>query len=131
VAAIKVARHFDLGPDDVIATVATDGAAMYSSEWSRLVREHFGGRFDEVTAGEVFGRAVLGATTDHLLELDARGRDRVFNLGYYTWVEQQGVSIPEFTARRSQAFWTGLRAHLDSWDALIDEFNARVGLQAA
>jgi cysteine synthase len=131
VAAIKTARYYDLGPEDAVATVATDGAAMYASEWSRLIEEHFGGRFDEIAAAEIFGRAVLGAATDHLEELDARGRDRVFNLGYYTWVEQQGVSTPEFTARRHQAFWTGLRAHLDAWDALIDEFNARVGLRAA
>ena len=30
--AIKTAKHFDLGPEDVIVTVATDGAAMYDSE---------------------------------------------------------------------------------------------------
>ena len=29
-AAIKMAKHCDLGPDDVIVTVATDGAAMYA-----------------------------------------------------------------------------------------------------
>jgi cysteine synthase len=131
VAAIKTARYYDLGPDEAVATVATDGAGMYASEWPRLIQRHFGGRFDEIAAGEIFGRAVLGAATDHLIELDARSRERVFNLGYYTWVEQQGVSIPEFTARRSQAFWTGLRGHLDAWDALIDEFNTRAGVQAA
>jgi cysteine synthase len=131
VAAIKTARYFDLGPDQAVATVATDGAGMYVSEWPRLIARHFGGRFDEVTAAEIFGRAILGATTDHYLELDARGRERVFNLGYYTWVEQQGVTIEEFTARRAQAFWAGLQANLGAWDALIDEFNGRVGLRPA
>ena len=33
-------------------------------------------------------------------------RDRIFNLGYFTWVEQQGVPLDEFEARRDQAFWT-------------------------
>ncbi len=131
VASIKTARYFDLGPDEVVVTVATDGAGMYASEWPRLTAKHFRGRFDEVTAAEAFGRAVLGAATDHFLEMTARDRDRVFNLGYYTWVEQQGVGLAEFTARRDQAFWRGLRGCLDAWDALITEFNRRTGLAAA
>ena len=32
VAAIKVAKHLDYGPDDVVMTVATDSAALYGSE---------------------------------------------------------------------------------------------------
>ena len=32
VAAVKLAKYFDLGPDDVVLTVATDGAEMYGSE---------------------------------------------------------------------------------------------------
>jgi hypothetical protein len=131
VAAIKTARYYDLGPDEAVVTVATDGAGMYGSEWPRLTAKHFGGRFDEVTAAEAFGRGVLGAATDHYLEMTQRDRDRVFNLGYYTWVEQQGVSLDEFTARRDQAFWRGLRGYLDAWDALIEEFNRRTGLAAA
>ena len=31
-----------------------------------------------------------------------------------------------FEARRSQAFWRGLRRYLGVWDELIDDFNARV-----
>ena len=31
-AVIKMAKHRNLGPDDVIVPVATDGAAMYISE---------------------------------------------------------------------------------------------------
>ena len=27
--------------------------------------------------------------------LSDRGRDRVFNLGHYTWVEQQGVPLDD------------------------------------
>ena len=52
-------------------------------------------------------------------ELRARDRDRVFNLGYYTWVEQQGVSLAEFEARRHQSFWRGLRGLLPVWDEMI------------
>jgi cysteine synthase A len=52
----------------------------------------------------------------------------VFNLGYFTWVEQQGVSVEDFTARRSQRFWRDLRDQLPLWDSMIEELNARTGL---
>jgi cysteine synthase len=124
VAAVKVARYFDLGPADAIVTVATDGADLYRSEEEKAIRKYFPAGFDEVAAGEVFGQHMLGASTEHLLELDERARARIFNLGYYTWVEQQGITIDEFTMRRGQAFWRGLRQLLPTWDALIAEFNA-------
>ncbi len=124
--AIKTARYLDLGPDDVVLTVATDGAALYATEWARVERTRFAGGFDAINAGEVFAQHVLGASTDHLLELSTVDRTRIFNLGYYTWVEQQGVSIEEFTARRDPAFWVTLRRHVTVWDDLIREFNRRV-----
>ena len=68
--------------------------------------KYFPDGFDEVGAAEVFGEHLLGATTDHLRELTHEERERIFNLGYFTWVEQQGVSIEEFEARRDPAFWT-------------------------
>jgi cysteine synthase len=129
VAAVKVARHFDLGAEDIVLTVATDGAGMYASERVKAIAHRFGGRFDPLTAGEVFGQHVLGASTDHLLELSHLDRRRVFNLGYYTWVEQQGVGIAEFAVRRDQRFWKGLRELLPAWDAMIEEFNGRTGVR--
>jgi hypothetical protein len=127
VAAIKIAKYEGYGPDDVIATVATDGAAMYGTEIERILARDFDGAFDEVDAGQAFGRFVLGAGTDDLLELSRVDRDRIFNLGYFTWVEQQGVPLEEFEARRQPRFWTETRAILPVWDRLIEEFNARVG----
>jgi len=128
VAAIKAAKYFDMGPDDVILTVATDGAAMYGTEREKVVSRDFGGSFDLVSAGEVFGRNILGATTDHLLELSKVDRERTFNLGYFTWVEQQGVPLDEFEARRPQGFWREMRGIVPVWDQMIDEFNARTGV---
>jgi cysteine synthase len=127
-AAIKTAKYYGFGPDDVVLTVATDGAEMYGSERAKAMARRFPAGFDAVSAGEVFGQYLLGAGTDHLLELSAVDRARIFNLGYYTWVEQQGVSVAEFTARRSASFWTGLHAILPAWDAMIDEFNERTGV---
>jgi cysteine synthase len=127
-AAIKTAKHLGLGSQDVVLTVATDGAAMYGSEVERLATEHFPEGFDAVAAGEAFGRNILGTTTDNLLELTQRERERIFNLGYFTWVEQQGVELDEFVVRKDQQFWKGLRQLIPVWDGLIEEFNARTGV---
>jgi cysteine synthase len=129
--AIKVAKHFGLGPDDAIVTVATDGAAMYHSERDIAAAKYFDGTFDEIAAAEVYGEHLLGTTTDNLLELTHEERTRIFNLGYYTWVEQQGVSIEDFQARRDQAFWKSEQERVAGWDALIGELNARSGVLAA
>ena len=128
IGAIKVAKHQRLGALDAIVTVATDGAAMYGSERAMALAKHFPAGFDEVAAGEVFGEHILGATTDNLRELTSEERERIFNLGYFTWVEQQGVPIGEFLARRDPAFWRRTRGLVDEWDASIDEFNARTGV---
>ncbi len=125
-AAIKTAKLLRLGANDAIVTVATDGAAMYGTERAKAMAKHFPEGFDAVAAGETFGRHVLGQSTDDLLELGQRDRERIFNLGYFTWVEQQGVSIADFDARKDQSFWRGLRQHVVAWDRMIDEFNARV-----
>jgi cysteine synthase A len=125
VSAIMLAKHFDYGPDDVVMTVATDSAAMYGSEGESYVARRYPG-FDEVNAGEIFARHLEGVADDLVLELRYIDRKRVFNLGYYTWVEQQGVSVEDFESRRSQDFWQGLVDGIPVWDRLIQEFNAEV-----
>jgi cysteine synthase len=126
--AIKTAKHYGMGPDDVIVTVATDGASLYASEHELAMTRYFPDGFDEVAAAGVFGEHLLGAATDNLLELGQIDRERIFNLGYYTWVEQQGVSLDDFQVRRSQSFWSGLHEFVRDWDSLIDEFNAQTGV---
>lgn len=122
--AVKYAKHMGLGPKDAVLTVATDGAEMYATEAERTKGSLPGGRFDELAAAEIFGRHLLGAATDHVLELDRRERERIFNLGYYTWVEQQGVPLADFDARRDQGHWDSLMDLAPAWDGMIDEFNS-------
>jgi len=130
-AAIKTARQQHLGAGDVIVTVATDGAEMYATEIERIVaRDHPDG-FGAADAAAVRAEHLDGVTTDHMLECTRADRDRIFNLGYFTWVEQQGIPLDEFEARRSPDFWSGLRAMADVWDELIDAFNAEVGAVVA
>ena len=125
-AAIKVAKQQQLGPKDVLATVATDGAEMYLSEIARIVERDHRGSFDAAAAGEVRAAFLDGIDTANMLECTHEDRLRMFNLGYYTWVEQQGVPIEEFEARRSQDFWAETREIVHVWDGMISGFNARV-----
>jgi cysteine synthase len=126
VAAVKVAKHLDYGPDDVIMTVATDSAALYGSEMKSFSARRYPAGFDEVNAGEIFARHMEGITDDNVLELRHTDRKRIFNLGYYTWVEQQGVAVEDFDRRKDQDFWAQLVASIPAWDRLIEEFNAEV-----
>ena len=72
-------------------TVATDGAEMYKTERVRSRGRDFPAGFAEAEAAETFGALDARCGTDHLLETTSADRERIFNLGYYTWVEQQGV----------------------------------------
>src|SRR5438105_3057331 len=127
VAAIKVAKHLDFGADDVVVTVATDSALLYASEGRSFLARRCGGGLDEVNAGEIFSRHLEGIVDDHVLELTHVDRKRIFNLGYFTWVEQQKISLEDFERRRDQQFWHDLIKTIPQWDRLISEFNAEVG----
>ena len=126
-AAIKTAKRLGLGPDDLLVTVSTDSAALYGSERRKFAAAHYPRGFDAVDAGEIFGEHLKGVADNDLEELGHIGRTRIFNLGYYTWVEQQGTPLADFERRRGAHFWRGLRASLPRWDALIAEFNRTVG----
>ncbi len=125
-AAIKTAKLLGLGPDDAIITVATDGAALYPSERAKTIARRFNHSFGALDAAEVYGEHLATVTTDDMIDCTTRDRNRIFNLGYYTWVEQQGTPIKVFEARRSQDFWRGLHRYVPIWDEMITEFNARV-----
>ena len=129
-AAARAANELGLGPDDVVMTVATDGFEMYFSERERHLAERHGGSFDAGAARAVIDRHLApGAHSDdapHIEVLSDRGRDRIFNLGYYTWVEQQGIPLDDFETRRDQAFWESLRRLPRLWDDMINELNDEV-----
>ena len=129
VAAIKLAKHLDLRAE----RRAHDGrhrqrGALRQRSARPFVKRRYPDGFDEVNAGEIFGRHLEGVVDDHVLELRHIDRKRIFNLGYYTWVEQQGVSVEDFDRRKDQDFWRSLVATIPAWDRLIEEFNAEVGL---
>ena len=128
IGAIKTARRLGLGRDDAIVTVATDGSELYETEVEKAIAKRFGGTFDRAAADRALDQHFAGANTDHTLPLSPSDRDRIFNLGYFTWVEQQGVPLPEFERRRSQSFWRDLRPAIPIWDGLIRAFNSETGV---
>jgi hypothetical protein len=128
-AAIRTAKQLGLGTSEAVVTIATDGAAMYLTEVEKVLARDYPAGFGAVEAAEAFGQYVLGAGTDDLLELTPAERERIFNLGYFTWVEQQGVSFADFVARHDQAFWRDLRVSVPAWDDAIREMNGRAGVE--
>ncbi len=127
IASIKTAKTLGLGAQDALVTVATDGAAMYVSEKPKAVLKHFNGRFDGAQAAQTCDRHLQHASSEHVLVMGPEERNRIFNLGYFTWVEQRGVSLAAFEARREQSFWRDLHALLPAWDEMIAAFNRDTG----
>jgi hypothetical protein len=129
--AIKLAKRYRLGSDSVIITVATDGAELYASEVRRyLERRHNSGELSSETAAELVGAHLLGADTENMLEATHQERERIFNLGYFTWVEQQGITLADFDRRKHQAFWRRLQDLVPQWDEMITAFNRDSGMEA-
>jgi len=126
--AIKMARVYELGDEDLVLTVLTDSMELYGSRLQEMRGEH--GAYDERQAAAHFARYLLGESTDNTLDLRQADRRRIHNLKYYTWVEQQGRSYEEILAQREDpTYWTGVQAQVELIDALIEEFNGRVGLK--
>ncbi|WP_428120251.1 pyridoxal-phosphate dependent enzyme [Candidatus Poriferisodalis sp.] len=129
-AAARAANELGLGPDDVVMTVATDGFEMYYSERERHLVERHAGSFDAGAARSILEQHLApdahSEHAPHIEVLTERGRDRIFNLGYYTWVEQQGVPLEDFDVRRDQAFWDSLRGLPRLWDEMINDLNDEV-----
>ncbi len=125
--AIKFAKYFELDGHDVVMTILTDSMELYQSRIAEMRREY--GQYSDASAAADFARYLHGQSTDNMLELRYPDRRRVHNLKYFTWVEQQGKTYPEILSQWSQAdYWTEVQGQVGRIDALIEEFNADVGL---
>ena len=127
-AAVKTARAFELGPDDVLLTCFTDSAGLYRSRLAELTAAR--GPYTETDALVDLERYLLGCAADHLRELGYEGRKAIHNLKYFTWVEQQGKTVEALDALWSPSFWADLADRLPEWDEAIDAFNAETGVLA-
>lgn len=125
--AVKFAKYYELGANDVVLTVATDSMEMYTSRVHELREE--AGQFGPLDAAGMYQRYLLGTTIDYVQELSYRDRQRVHNLKYYTWVEQQGRTYEELQAQwYDDNYWQSIHGHVDEIDTLINAFNERTGL---
>ena len=124
---IKFAKYYELTENDVVATVATDSAAMYESRIKELDAKF--GAYDRLNAARDFGNHLEGVRTDNMKELTYEDRKRVHNLKYYTWVEQQGKTYEEINRQwYDEHYWTDMHAQVSKLDALIREFNEASGV---
>ena len=126
--AIKMAKYYELTEHDVVATVMTDSASMYSSRVRELQEED--GEYTREMAAVDFHTHILGEKTDNMLELTYQERKRVHNLKYYTWVEQQGKTSEELQSLwyDTAHTWDSVKADADRVDELIRQFNEDTGL---
>jgi hypothetical protein len=125
--AVKTARFFEMGPKDMLFTVATDSMELYGSRLEEERELH--GAYTETTAAVHHEKYLLGAAVDHMLELGHWDRKRIHNLKYFTWVEQQGKSVEELDAQwYNDDYWTSHFHAWEEWDRRIEAFNQRTGL---
>ena len=126
-AAVKTAKYYELGPDDVMVTVITDSMELYNSRVDDLVEAN--GPLSEIDAARYFAGSIEKQNYLNVLELTYYERLRVHNLKYFTWVEQQGRDSEELNAQwYDREYWTNIQALAPKIDAMIDEFNKEVGL---
>ena len=125
---IKMAKYYELTENDVVATVLTDSAVMYGSRIEELNQQH--GAYSDQEAAMDHARHMLDLKTDSMLELTYTERKRVHNLKYYTWVEQQGMSVEDLNAQwyDTKNTWDAVHAQAKDLDELINEFNEATGL---
>lgn len=125
--AVKMAKYYEMGANDVVVTILTDSMQLYSSRIMEM-RQQFRD-FTAFDAAEVYARYLQGVTTDYMKELSYADRKQIHNLKYYTWVEQQGRSYEEIQAQwYDPNYWTEVQGQVEEIDGLIEEFNQRVGL---
>jgi len=125
--AIKAAKYYEMGENDIMLTVLTDSMELYRSRLHEMHQEV--GEYTERNAAADFARYIQGQSTDHLLELRYTDRRRIHHLKYFTWVEQQGKTYAEIQDMWYRPnYWEEVQGQVEEIDELIVEFNKEVGL---
>ncbi len=125
IAAIKAARYWELGSEDVLVTVFTDSMQLYNSRVAEERERH--GDLDEIGAARGVARAIEGQSIDNALELSYYERMRIHNLKYYTWIEQQGKDAEELKSQWYDSdYWHRVQQSVGAIDELIEAFNEEV-----
>jgi hypothetical protein len=125
-AAIKTAKYFEFGEQDVIFTVFTDSTDLYKSRLEELREER--GAYRTKHAAADYAGPMAHQGIDYFKELTYPERKAIHNLKYYTWVEQQGKTAHELTEQWDPEYWRALfEDEVGYFDQLIEEFNQQAG----
>jgi len=117
-----------LNENDIVLTVLTDSMELYQSRLTEMHEEFGEYRKENAIADEA--RYLQGVTTDYMEELGYRERQRIHNLKYYTWVEQQGRTYEEIMAQwYDPDYWLEVQTQQPEIDALIEEFNHKAKVE--
>ena len=117
--AIRTAKWLRLGKGDAVVTVATDGLDRYPSVLRRL--EKTTGPLTRAKAEANLAAIFHGQKLDWITEGTVENRERWHNLKYFTWVEQQGKTVAELDAQRSEAWWIDHAALAEETDRRLRE----------
>lgn len=115
--AIKTAKFYGMGKDDVIVTICTDAIDRYHSVMDSMTECY--GVMDETEAAVRVESIFHGQRTDWFREGTEHARQCWFNLKYYTWVEQQGMTVQQLDAQRDPEWWLQHQAMVADIDQRI------------
>ena len=117
--AIKTAKHYQLGADDVVVTICTDAIDRYHSVMEAMSQTY--GAIDDARGMAYVESIFHGATTDWIKDGTPDMRRQWHNLKYYTWVEQQGKTVEELDAQLDPDWWIHHQELVPEMDARIKE----------
>jgi cysteine synthase len=117
--AIKTAKHYRLGKQDVVATICTDAIDRYHSVMHAMSETY--GAIDDARGTAYVESIFHGATTDWIKDGTPDMRRQWHNLKYYTWVEQQGKTVEELDAQLDPEWWVRHQELVPEMDARIKE----------
>jgi cysteine synthase len=117
--AVKMAKYYELGEQDIVLTILTDSMELYGSRLKEMHAE-----LGEYSESEVAANFACGQSTDNMLELsyaDRASATEVFHLG------EQGKTMEIQAQWYDPDYWTDVQKLVPEIDALIEAFNAEVG----
>jgi hypothetical protein len=115
--AIKTAKFYGFGKNDVIVTILTDAIDRYHSVMAQMTATY--GKMDETEAKVRLVSLFHMQKLDWILEGTREAQARWHNLKYYTWVEQQGKTVEELDAQRDPGFWLSEQERVAEIDAKL------------